>query len=262
MAMENGKASKSQRTGPRSRSLDGREKASDSRVNCKFWAQSRCMKRNCGFAHKGAGGSGRKKICIFHKRGCCRFGNKCWNMHEPRRLCAFHQRGCCRFGKRCWNVHEPPKLEQHAMEQEIEKCKQSANKLSLGVASCEQQLIAVLEQVDRLEKESDTQSKAIADGKQELEALKQENVRLKAKATESEKGLRKQQEGLRDDVEMLKQRPTPKDLDPGEIVARGLCSWVAPLIPKSLDSERARHGWMQEKIRKVVIYQCMRDGKT
>ena len=78
------------------------------------------------------------------------------------------------------------------MEQEIEKCKQSANELSFGVASCEQQLIAVLEQVDRLEKESDTQSKAIADGKQELEALKQENVRLKAKATESEQGLRKQ----------------------------------------------------------------------
>jgi hypothetical protein len=147
------------------------------------------------------------------------------------------------------------------MEQEIEKCKQSANELSFGVASCEQQIIAVLEQVDRLEKESDTQSKAIADGKQELEALKQENVRLKAKATESEKGLRKQQEGLRDDVEMLKQRPTPKDLNPGEIVARGLCGWMELLIPKSLDSERKRHGWMKEKIRKVVIDLCVKDGR-
>ena len=141
------------------------------------------------------------------------------------------------------------------MEQEIEKCKQSANELSFGVASCEQQLIAVLEQVDRLEKESDTQSKAIADGKQELEALKQENVRLKAKATESEKGLRKQQEGLRDDVEMLKLRPTPKDMDPGEIVARGLCSWMAELIPHNTDSERARHMWIRGEIRKVLIYQ-------
>ena len=37
------------------------------------------------------------------------------------------------------------------------------------------QLMAVMDQVDRLEKESDTQSKAIAGGKQELEALKQEN---------------------------------------------------------------------------------------
>ena len=158
-------------------------------------------------------------------------------------------------------MHEPPKLEQHAMEQEIEKCKQSANKLSLGVASCEQQLIAVMEQVDRLEKESDTQSKAIADGKQELEALKQEKVRLKAQTTESEQGLRKQQEGLRGDVEMLKQRPTPKDLKPGEIVARGRCSWMEPLIPKSLDLECERHDWMKGKIRKVVIVQCMKDGK-
>ena len=78
-------------------------------------------------------------------------------------------------------------------------------------------------------------------------------MRLKAKTTESEQGLRKQQEGLRDDVEMLKLRPTPKDMDPGEIVARGLCSWMAELIPQSLDSERARHMWMRGKIRIVFL---------
>ena len=46
-----------------------------------------------------------KKPCQHHKRGNCKFGNRCWHSHEEKvEECRFGRN--CRFGRqRCWYGH-------------------------------------------------------------------------------------------------------------------------------------------------------------
>ena len=164
----------------RSRSLQGRARNAhaldDSRVvKCKFWTNFCCMKKNCGFSHKETGSHASKTVCLFHKRGRCRFGDQCWNLHESDQD-AMRERTQQQQQKRQGEVDKQLQEQQ----QEIEKYKQSTSDLKSEVISCQQQLA-------QLQKESETHAKGVASGLKELESLRKENqLKLEQHAMEQE----------------------------------------------------------------------------
>lgn len=224
MAMESGKNG-SKTTGRRSRSLEGRARNAQASGDsclaaCRFWAKFCCMKKNCGFLHKGTGSHASKTVCFFHKRGRCRFGDQCWNLHESNQH-AMREHTQQQRQKRQDEFDK--QLQQQ--QQEIEKYKKSASDLMSEVISCKQQLA-------QLQKENEAHAKGIASGRQELESLREENVQLKKQMSDqndSEKHLRRQHEELREDVVMLKKQPRKEDpLDCTEVFREGIRGWLRP----------------------------------
>lgn len=48
-------------------------------------------------------------VCIFWKKGKCRFADKCRNLHESKQICKFWNKGACKFGDKCSNLHDETK---------------------------------------------------------------------------------------------------------------------------------------------------------
>ena len=252
MAMESGKNGRSKAIGRRSRSLEARnaQASTDScLVDCRFWAKFCCMQKNCSFSHKRTGSHASKTVCFFHKRGRCRFGDQCWNLHESNQH-AMREHTQQQRQKRQDKFDK--QLQQQ--QQEIEKYKKSASDLMSEVISCKEQLA-------QLQKESETHAKGIASGLHELDLLRNKNAQLEKKMSDqndSEKHFQRQHDELRDDVVMLKKRPhkaePPKQLI--EAFRKGLIAW---LQGPEMDTECTQTDlWIKTMLQKrLEIKKCM-----